>query len=83
MKLLTFICLSIFFVSLFFAIRNELALDNKINSNEQNIELCAEAGICKQGLTYNVGKGEFVISQNSCVENNGKWHEKQQNCYFY
>lgn len=71
MKLLTFICLSIFFVSLFFAIKNEI-----------NEDICLDTGYCAAGLELKVNEKTIIIDENSCLVNNGIWNQNKKLCVF-
>lgn len=71
MKLLTFICLSIFFVSLFFAIKNEI-----------NEDICLDTGYCAAGLELKVNEKTIIVDKNSCLVNNGIWKQNKKLCVF-
>ena len=46
-------------------------------------DICLDSGICKKGLELNTENGKIIVSQNTCISNNGKWQEKKEICSFY
>ena len=48
-----------------------------------NTDICIDSGICKKGLALNTENGKIIISEESCLENKGKWQEEKEICSFY
>ena len=48
-----------------------------------DIDDCIDYGSCKEGLIrYDKNQKPYMLNQNSCIENNGKWDDEVKYCNF-
>lgn len=45
-------------------------------------DACLDSGVCKAGLTIKIDGQEIIINKQSCIEHNGQWREKYNDCVF-
>ena len=43
-------------------------------------DACLDSGVCKEGLVIKINGQEIKINKNTCLEYNGKWREKYNDC---
>ena len=50
--------------------------------NIQFDTLCAEDNYCRQGSTKYINNTKIIVSENTCLENNGVWISSKKRCDF-
>lgn len=45
-------------------------------------DVCLDTGFCKAGLELNTGKGNIIVNQQTCIENDGIWNNEKNVCKF-